>query len=110
VDPLVLGALATIAVGVITGAVAAYGHRGQRATAHTGVLITGYDGLVNQVQKERDKAERDLAEKERELAAAYTELASERAERARLLAQIAELTTERQRLIDRISALGGTAS
>jgi hypothetical protein len=114
VEPLALGAVVSLVVGVATAVGAYVGKRGENRTAHTGVLITGYGGLVDQVQEERDKVkdERDhllaqVAEKDQLLAAAYAELARERADKAGLQAQIAELTTERQQLREQLVALGG---
>ncbi|MEU0991923.1 hypothetical protein [Streptomyces sp. NPDC005953] len=116
-DALPLGAVATIVVGLITAAAAFYGHRGQRRTDHTGVVMTGLGGLVDQLQEERAELQQRLAANETALAAAYAELAGERANKAELQAQIAQLNTENARLItenarlrDRIVELGGTTS
>lgn len=106
-DAATLGAVGTIVVGLAAATAAYIGQRSSARAAQTGVLITGYGGLVDQVQEERDKLSRELAEKERELAAAYTALAGERAEKAGLQAQIAELTAQRERLLAQIAALGG---
>jgi chromosome segregation ATPase len=114
VEPLALGAVVSLVVGVATAVGAFVGKRGENRINHGAAVMTGYNGLVDNLQEERDKAreERDqlqvqLAEKDVQLSAAYAELARERAEHAGLQAQIAELTTERQRLLDRIAALGG---
>lgn len=114
VDAVVIGAIGTMVVGAITGLASWHGQRSSARANHTGVVMTGYGGLVDNLQEERDKVrdERDqlqaqLTEKDAQLSAAYAELARERAEKAGLQAQIAELTTERQRLLDRMAALGG---
>lgn len=108
-DAATLGAVGMIAVGVVTAAAAVYGHRGQQRATYTGVVMTGYGGLVDQLQEERDKLRTQLAENETRLAAAYAELAGERADKAQLQSQIAELTNEIARLRLRIAELEGAA-
>lgn len=108
-DAVTLGAVGSIVVGLAVAAAAVYGHRGQQRTSYTGAVMTGYGGLVDQLQEERDKLRVQLAETETRLSAAYAELAGERADRATLQAQIATLTTEKQQLREQLAALGGDA-
>jgi ATP-dependent protease ClpP protease subunit len=107
VDAATLGAVGTIVVGLAAAAAALIGHRGANAASQSGVVITGYGGLVNELQEERDKARERILENERMLAAAYAELASERADKAALHEQITALTAENARLRERIVELGG---
>lgn len=98
-DAATLSAIGVIVVGLAAAAGAWIGKRGENRANHQGVVITGYGGLVNELQEERA----DLREK---LAAAYAELAGERADKAALVAQIATL---REEIADRdrqIAALG----
>lgn len=97
-DAATLGALGTIVVGLAAAAAALIGHRGANAASHSGVVISGYGGLVDQIQEERDKLQVKVVENERQLAAAYAELAAERADKAALNERIAELTAEHRRL------------
>ncbi|MEU3289882.1 hypothetical protein [Streptomyces longwoodensis] len=106
-DAATLGAAGTIVVGLAAAGAALIGHRGANAASQSGVVISGYGGLVDQLQEERDKAQTKLVENERLLAAAYAELAHERANKAELLGQITALTAENERLRDRIAELGG---
>lgn len=106
-DAATLGAVGTIVVGLAAAAAALIGHRGANAASQANVVISGYGGLVDQVQEERDKIARQLAENEVKLAAAYADLAREAADKAALQGQIAALTTENTRLRERIVALGG---
>jgi septal ring factor EnvC (AmiA/AmiB activator) len=107
VDAATLGAVGTIVVGLAAAAAALIGHRGANAASQSGVVISGYGGLVDQLQEERDKLRDRVVENERLLAAAYAELASERADKASLHEQITALTAENTRLRDRIAELGG---
>ncbi len=84
-----------------------YGHRGQQRVNHSGAVMTGYGGLVNELQEERADLRTKLAENERQLAAAYAELARERADKAALQGEINTLTAENTQLRARITALGG---
>lgn len=95
-DAATLGAAGTIVAGLAAAAAAWVGHRG----SHQGVVMTGYGGLVNELQEERA----DLRAK---LAAAYAELAGERADKAALQAQIAQLQAEIAERDRQIAALGG---
>ncbi|WP_406202560.1 hypothetical protein OG331_31690 [Streptomyces sp. NBC_01017] len=106
-DAATLGAVGTIVVGLAAAAAALIGHRGANAASQSGVVISGYGGLVDQLQEERDKLRDRVVENERLLAAAYAELASERADKAALHEQIAALNAENNRLRDRIVELGG---
>ncbi|MFM9637589.1 hypothetical protein [Streptomyces turgidiscabies] len=106
-DAATLGAVGTIFVGLAAAGAALIGHRGANAASQSGVVISGYGGLVDQLQEERDKLQTKLVENERLLAAAYAELASERANKAALQGQITTLTAENGRLRDRIVELGG---
>lgn len=95
-DAATLGAVGTIVVGLAAATAAWIGHRG----SHQGVVLTGYGGLVNELQEERA----DLRAK---LAAAYADLAGERADKAALQAQIAQLQAEIVNRDRQIIALGG---
>ncbi|MFE9296607.1 hypothetical protein [Streptomyces niveus] len=106
-DAATWGAVGLVAAGLITALAAVYGHRGQQRVAQSGVLITGYGGLVDQLQEERDKAQAKLAETEQKLAEAYADQTRERADRAELERRIAALTTERAALVRRIAELEG---
>lgn len=106
-DAATLGAVGTIVVGLAAAAAALIGHRGANAASQSGVVISGYGGLVNELQEERDKLQTKLTENEVRLAAAYVELASERADTAAAQAQIATLTTENAQLREQITELGG---
>ncbi|MFD5838236.1 hypothetical protein ACFWHV_32505 [Streptomyces collinus] len=106
-DAATLGAVGTIVVGLAAAGAALIGHRGANSAQQSGVVISGYGGLVNELQEERDKLRDRLVETERLLAAAYAELASERAEQAGLHEQITALLVEQARLRDRIIELGG---
>lgn len=99
-DPLALGAVATITVGLATAVGAWVGKRGENRANHQGVLMTGYGGLVNELQEER-------ATLRQELTAAYAELAGERANKAELQAQIAQLQAAIADRDRQIAALGG---
>jgi septal ring factor EnvC (AmiA/AmiB activator) len=107
VDAATLGAVGTIIVGIAAAAAALIGQRGATRASQSGVVISGYGGLVNELQEERADLRTKLSEAERLLAAAYAELAGERADKARLQGQITELNAEITRLRDRIAELGG---
>jgi cell shape-determining protein MreC len=107
VDAVVSGALVTLVVGVITGLASWHGQRSSARANHTGVVMTGYGGLVDNLRKEVGRVEDKLRENETLLAAAYAELARERADKAGLQAQIATLTNENQQLREQLAALGG---
>jgi septal ring factor EnvC (AmiA/AmiB activator) len=107
VDAAILGAVGTIVVGLAAAGAALIGHRGANSASQSGVVISGYGGLVNELQEERADLRTKLSEAERLLAAAYAELARERADHAALQTQIAELHAEISRLRDRIAELGG---
>ncbi|MFD8404676.1 hypothetical protein ACFV1G_08330 [Streptomyces anulatus] len=102
-DAATLAAVGTIVVGLAAAAAALIGQRTNARATHQGAVMTGYGGLVNELQEERA----DLREK---LAAAYLELASERADRAALQAQIAQLTAAIADRDRQIAALGGPSS
>ncbi|MER7813785.1 hypothetical protein [Streptomyces sp. NPDC096153] len=70
--------------------------------------MTGYGGLVDNLQEERDRLTAKVTENERLLAEAYAALAGERADKAQLQTQITELTLENARLREQITQLGGT--
>ncbi|OKK06407.1 hypothetical protein AMK26_10295 [Streptomyces sp. CB03234] len=106
-DAATLGALGVIVVGLASATAAWIGQRGANRSSQSGVVISGYGGLVNELQEERADLRTKLAEAERLLAAAYAELAGERADKARLQAQITELNAEITRLRGRIAELGG---
>lgn len=109
-DAATLGAVGTIVVGLAVATASFIGQRGANRANHSGALMTGYGGLVDQLQEERDKLRTQLAENEVKLAAAYAELATERAEKAGLLTQITTLTGENSRLRRQLADLGGTAT
>ncbi|WP_030744426.1 hypothetical protein [Streptomyces sp. NRRL F-5135] len=106
-DAVTLGAVGTIIVGLAAAAAAVYGHRGQQRVNHSGAVMTGYGGLVDQLQEERAELRARIAEKDRDLAAAYAELAAERAEKTALQGQINDLNAEIRELRARLTALGG---
>lgn len=99
-DAATLGAVGTIVVGLAAAAAALIGQRTNARASHQGAVMTGYGGLVNELQEERA----DLREK---LAAAYAELANERADKAGLQAQIAQLQAGIADRDRQIAALGG---
>jgi chromosome segregation ATPase len=107
VDAATLGAVGTIVVGLAAAAAAIVGQRGANRASQSGAVLGGYSTLVDNLQEERDKLGRQLAENEVKLAAAYAELASERANKAALQGQITTLTTENTLLRERIVELGG---
>ncbi|MGW0550572.1 hypothetical protein [Streptomyces altiplanensis] len=99
-DAATLSAIGVIVVGLAAAGGAWIGKRGENRAAHQGVVLTGYGGLVNELQEERA----DLREK---LTAAYAELAGERADKAALQAQIATLQAEIATRDRQIANLGG---
>ncbi|MBT2401147.1 DUF3450 domain-containing protein [Streptomyces sp. ISL-100] len=99
-DAATLGAVGTIVVGIAAATAAWIGQRSNARATHQGVVLTGYGGLVNELQEERA----DLRAK---LTAAYAELAGERADKAALVAQIASLREEIAARDRRIAELGG---
>ncbi|MFI1472022.1 hypothetical protein [Streptomyces wuyuanensis] len=107
-DVATLGAVGTIVVGIAAAAAALIGQRGQSRAAHTGVVMTGYGGLVDNLQEERDRLTAKVTENERLLAEAYAALAGAAADKAQLQTQITELTLENARLREQITQLGGT--
>jgi chromosome segregation ATPase len=107
VDAATLGAVGTIVVGLAAAAAAIVGQRGANRASQSGAVLGGYSTLVDNLQEERDKLGRQLAENELKLVAAYAELASERANKAALQGQITTLTTENTLLRERIVELGG---
>ncbi|MFF9554606.1 hypothetical protein ACF1DY_02060 [Streptomyces albus] len=83
-DAATLGTL-LVGVGAVAGALVTWtGKRGENA-------ITGYTSLTDQLQEERDRLERQLAEKSTALAEAHAARAADQAEIARLRARITEL-------------------
>lgn len=101
-DAATLAAIGTIVVGLAAAAAALIGQRSGARATHQGAVMTGYGGLVNELQEERA----DLRAK---LAAAHAELAGERSDKAQLHAQIAELRTEIADRDRQIAALRRTA-
>lgn len=99
-DAATLGAVGTIVVGLAAAGAAWIGQRTNARATHQGVVLTGYGGLVNELQEERA----DLRAK---LTAAYADLAGERADKAACQAQIAQLQGEIADLNRQIAALGG---
>lgn len=83
-DAATIGAVGTIVVGLAAAAAAWIGQRTSARATHQGVVMTGYGGLVNELQEERA----DLRER---LTAKQAELAGERADKAALQAEIAQL-------------------
>ncbi|MFF2189228.1 hypothetical protein [Streptomyces sp. NPDC058155] len=108
-DAVTLGAIGTIVAGLAVAAAAVYGHRGQQRVNHSGVVLTGYGGLVGELQEERADLRQKLAANEALLAAAHADLERERADRTELQTQINNLTAENARLRERLEALGGDA-
>ncbi|MFI9600314.1 hypothetical protein ACIHCX_10615 [Streptomyces sp. NPDC052043] len=106
-DAAQLGAVGTIVVGLAAAAAAVIGQRGANRASQSGAVLGGYSTLVDNLQEERDKLGRQLAENEVKLAAAYAELAAERANKAALQGRITELTAEGERLRAQIVELGG---
>jgi uncharacterized coiled-coil protein SlyX len=100
VDAATFGAVGTILVGLAAAMGAWIGKRGENRANHQGVVMTGYGGLVNELQEERA----DLREK---LTAAYAELARERADKTELINRIAHLESELAARDRQIAALGG---
>ena len=86
-DAATLAAIGTIIVGLAAAAAALIGQRAGARATHQGAVMTGYGGLVNELQEERA----DLRAK---LAQAHAELAGERSDKAQLHAQIARLEAE----------------
>ncbi|MFE7370153.1 DUF3450 domain-containing protein [Streptomyces anulatus] len=102
VDAATLAAVGTIVVGLAAAAAALIGQRTNARATHQGVVMTGFGGLVNELQEERA----DLREK---LAQAHAELAGERSDKAQLHAQIAQLQAEIAERDRQIAALRRTA-
>ncbi|MEU7327245.1 hypothetical protein [Streptomyces parvus] len=109
-DAATLAAVGTIVVGLAAATAALIGHRATARATHQGAVMTGYGGLVDNLQEERDalRTERDALRAE--LTAVYAELASERADRAAVQAEIARLTAEIADRDRQIAALGGPPS
>lgn len=107
-DAAMLGAVGTIIVGIAAAAGAFAGKRGENRATHEGTVLTGYGGLVNELQEERADLRQKLAEAERKLADAYAELAKERENVAGLQGQINILHAEIAALRRRIGELEGT--
>ncbi|MFE3386382.1 DUF3450 domain-containing protein [Streptomyces anulatus] len=101
-DAATLAAVGTIVVGLAAAAAALIGQRTNARATHQGVVMTGFGGLVNELQEERA----DLREK---LAQAHAELAGERSDKAQLHAQIAQLQAEIAERDRQIAALRRTA-
>lgn len=101
-DAATLAAVGTIVVGLAAAAAALIGQRTNARATHQGAVMTGYGGLVNELQEER-------ADLRAELAAAHAELAGERSDKARLHAQIAQLQGEIAERDRQIAALRRTA-
>ncbi|MFF2331863.1 MULTISPECIES: hypothetical protein [unclassified Streptomyces] len=106
-DAATLGALGSIVVGLAAAGAAFLGQRGASRASQSGVVFGGYSTLVDNLQEERDKLLRQVAEKDAALAAAYAELAGERASSAALHQQITSLTAERDDLRRRLAELEG---
>ncbi|MFD4000835.1 coiled-coil domain-containing protein [Streptomyces rubiginosohelvolus] len=109
-DAATLAAVGTIVVGLAAAAAALIGQRTNARATHQGAVMTGYGGLVDNLQEERDTLRRERDELRADLTAAYAELASERADRAALQAQIAQLTADIADRDRQIAALGGPPS
>ncbi|MEU6614503.1 hypothetical protein [Streptomyces parvus] len=109
-DAATLAAVGTIVVGLAAAAAALIGQRTNARANHQGAVMTGYGGLVDNLQEERDNLRNERDALRAELTAAYAELASERADRAALQAQIAQLTAEIADRDRQIAALGGPPS
>lgn len=101
-DAATIGAIGTIVVGLAAATAALIGQRTNARATHQGAVMTGYGGLVNELQEERS----DLRAK---LAAAHAELAGERSNKAQLHAQIAQLQAEIADRDRQIAALRRTA-
>ncbi|MFD3517692.1 hypothetical protein [Streptomyces sp. NPDC058657] len=99
-DAATLGAIGTIAVGLAAATAALIGHRSSARATHQGTLMTGFGGLIDQLQEERNLLQSKLTE-------AYVELARERADRAALEAEIGRLRTTIAHLEHQIRDLGG---
>ncbi|MCX4705636.1 MULTISPECIES: hypothetical protein [Streptomyces] len=113
-DAATLSAIGVIVVGLAAAAAALVGHRGANSANHSGVVISGSLGLVNELQEERKELQTKLTANEVKLAAAYADLARESAakaeiqsEKARLQGEIALLSAENASLRARIVELGG---
>ncbi|MEU0370650.1 hypothetical protein ABZ070_10355 [Streptomyces sp. NPDC006283] len=102
-DAATIGAVATIVVGLAAATAAVIGQRSNARATHQGVVMTGYGGLVNELQEERSDLRAKLTE-------AYADLARERADKAELVARIAHLETEIAARDRQIAALGGPTS
>lgn len=100
-DAATIGAVATIVVGLAAASAALIGQRSNARATHQGVVMTGYGGLVNELQEERSDLRAKLAE-------AYAELAGERADKAQLQAQITQLHGEIADRDRRIAQLEGS--
>ncbi|MDJ0460571.1 hypothetical protein [Streptomyces sp. H27-C3] len=99
-DAATLAAVGTIVVGLAAATAAWIGQRSSARATHQGVVLTGYGGLVDQLQEERDRLQAKLT-------AAYADLAGERADKAALQAQITALQAEIAARDRRIAELGG---
>ncbi|MFF1686090.1 hypothetical protein [Streptomyces sp. NPDC058254] len=106
-DVATLGAVGTIVVGLAAAMGALVGKRGENRAAQSGAVLTGYGTLVDNLQEERDAAQRKLADNEARLSELYAELSTARTDNAELRAQVAALTAENARLRERITELGG---
>ncbi|MFE2021288.1 hypothetical protein ACFW9O_24900 [Streptomyces sp. NPDC059499] len=106
-DAATLAAVGTIVVGLAAAAAALIGQRSNARASHQGAVMTGYGGLVDNLQEERDtlRTERDALRAE--LTAAYAELAGERANKAELQARVAQLQVDIAERDRQIAALGG---
>ncbi|MFH9768998.1 hypothetical protein ACH4N4_05390 [Streptomyces microflavus] len=112
-DAATLAAVGSIVVGLAAAAAALIGQRTNARATHQGAVMTGYGGLVDQLQEERETLRRERDDLRTALTAAYAELASERAgraDRAALQAQIVQLQTEIADRDRQIAALGGPPS
>jgi hypothetical protein len=70
-----LGALLA-GVGTLTGGLFTWiGKRGENRVNHSGTALTGYSTLTSSLQKERDRLERKVADRDATHAADQTELA-----------------------------------
>ncbi|MER5892412.1 hypothetical protein [Streptomyces sp. NPDC001876] len=99
-DAATLAAVGTIVVGLAAAAAALIGQRTNARATHQGAVMTGYGGLVNELQEER-------AAMRAELTAAYDELAKERADHAALTLRVAQLEADIADRDRQIAALGG---
>lgn len=106
-DAATLGAIGAIVVGLAAATASWVGQRGSARATHQGAVMTGYGGLVDQLQEERAVLQGRLSTAETELASAYAELSRERADRAALQAEIAQLRTEIADLERQLDQLGG---